>query len=179
MAGFDTSDFDFNFDSLQITEIPVNYLGKKYILREASGDAAAQYQDKLLSLTEFDGTGTKVKKMPGINKLDVLIVSLCLCETDTEGKVLMKSEDGILSPVTVSEKLVASWPSRITKPLAKAAREISGIGLSKLSTIEEIDREIARLQRARTELMTTDMGEEGEPEPLGKGLPADTTTGSA
>ena len=117
----------FDFSDYQLVTIPVRIGDTAYILRQASGDAAVKYRDRVMSCTTFgkDGAATGVKGIAGV---EPYLVSLCLFEV-SEGK-----EKAVL------EQTVRSWPNPLMKKLYDKARAISGM--------EEVDQTRVLLAKA-------------------------------
>ncbi len=143
----------YDFSSLAIIEIPVvGPDGKRYMLREASGDAVAKFNNARARCIQFkDGAMASVS---GQGDLEVLLVSYCLFHTDETGAAKLNT------PVDI--KLIRSWPNRVVKPLYDAAREISEIDAEDdLPTLkkrrEELDRQIKQVEgtSAKNELSGT------------------------
>lgn len=105
------------FDDLTLQEVPVSIGGKRYILREASGEVACRYRNRMLESTEFGGDG-KPMKVKGMGDLEPLLVSLCLWEADDAGKPARP----------VPESVIRAWPSRVVKRLFAKAKAISDLG---------------------------------------------------
>lgn len=104
-----------DFSDLTPIEIPVKIGSKSYVLREASGDVACRYRNKLLQSTRFsDG---KPSSIEGMADAEPLLISLCLWEKyDDKGATKER-------PVLLQE--VRSWPSKIQKKLFDTAKRIS------------------------------------------------------
>lgn len=93
-----------------IVEVPVTIGDKRYILREANGEAAIQYKNALAKATVFkDG---KVTSIAGINDAEPLLVSLCLF-----------NEDGS----SVHVKIVRNFKNSTLEALFDKAKEISNL----------------------------------------------------
>lgn len=103
-----------NFDGFTLVEIPVTILGKKYLIREASGDAACKYRNAVFKSTTMGPDGKPVK-IEGLADVQPLLVSLCLYLVGENGEV------GQLVPLSV----VRSWPDRIIRPLFQEIKRIS------------------------------------------------------
>jgi hypothetical protein len=67
------------FETLAPVEVPVKIGSGRYVLREASGDAACRYQNAVLKTTKLgpDGRPTDIN---GLADCEPLLVSLCLFE---------------------------------------------------------------------------------------------------
>jgi hypothetical protein len=128
-----------NFDDLQPIEVPFNYLGKKYVMKEASGDTGCKYRNRLLNSTRMSGEG---KPIGFTNYADVepYLVSLCVFERVDSND---KSKD---KPVKEAE--VRSWQNRVVKELHEKIIKISDLQ-DQPETIEEIDKQIKELEHRK------------------------------
>ena len=112
------------FEDDVLKEVPVRIKKTRYVLREASADAARQYRNAAASGAVFNQgavtTGTRV------GDVQPLLVSLCLFKVlewdDAENKALAVSDTHV--PLDV----VLSWPESIVRPLFQRAKEISTLG---------------------------------------------------
>jgi len=103
------------FDLAPIS-VSVTIGGKPYVLKEASEDAARQWNNaNLKAMKMSDG---KLSGMDGVADNASLLISLCLFDIT----------DGFTSPVSLAT--IRSWPHRITKPLFEKCKSISGLGES-------------------------------------------------
>lgn len=100
----------WKFD-LQPRQIEVQIGDKSYVLKEASEDAAAKYQNALFRSTTL-GPDMKPVKVDGLADIEPLLVSLCLYDGE-----------GNLVPLDV----IRSWPARIVKKLYQWVRENSDL----------------------------------------------------
>jgi hypothetical protein len=110
---------EFNFDSLEAIEIPVTYKGQKYLLCDASGGTVAKYRAAMLSGAQMQRNhdkSTKVSGMGGLADAEFILLAGCLWVTDPSGA---------RGKQNVDERVIRSWPNRITEPLCKKAKEIS------------------------------------------------------
>lgn len=108
---------DLVFDNILPVEVPVSVAGKKYVLREASGDAACRYRNALLKSTRLGPEG-KPSVIDGLADVEPLLVSLCLFEV---------LSDGTLAKGPVPAHVIRSWPARIQKALFERAKQISDL----------------------------------------------------
>jgi len=100
----------WKFD-LQPRQIKVEIGDKSYVLKEASEDAAAKYQNALFRSTTL-GPDMKPVKVDGLADIEPLLVSLCLYDGEEN-----------LVPLDV----IRSWPARIVKKLYQWVRENSDL----------------------------------------------------
>lgn len=133
-----------NFDASAL-EIPVTVGKDKYILREASGDAACNYRNKITSCAKRVGEETVIDGP--IADAEPMLVSECLFRVDEEGKAFSFHVD----TATVRE-----WPHRIVEVLFDKIQEISPIGVEGDEDVgelqkerESLDKKIADLQMAK------------------------------
>ncbi len=131
---------DFNFDDLTPVEISITIANVDYTLREASEDAARQYQNKLASYTKLqDG---KVSGVSGpVADVQSFLVSLCLF-----------TEKG---PVGINT--IRGWTNRIVVRLFEKIQEISDMGGDE--TEKGLEKELAVLQKKLAKIR-------GEEDPL-------------
>lgn len=103
------------FDDITPIEIPVEISGKHYILREATGEAAAKWRSAMLRCTKL-GPGGVPESVTGLAETELLLVALCLFEV---------VEGAANKPVTMT--FVANLPYRVTGKLFETAKRISGL----------------------------------------------------
>jgi len=97
------SEFITEYD-LTVKETPVTVGGTKYILREASEDAACQYRNAAVRGAKMvNGTVT----MGDAGNVQALLVSLCLFEVNDLGDTFR------VTPLVT----VKGWPARVVRPL--------------------------------------------------------------
>lgn len=120
--------------SITTVTIPFEYEGKKYVLKEASGDAACRWRNSILKATKMT-PDMKVQSIELGQLADVepQLVSDC---------VFLVKEDGAHMPVTL--KTVRTWPTRLITRLFEKAKEISGLDKveSEAPTQEETEEEL-------------------------------------
>lgn len=116
------------FDSTNLIELPVRVGSTKYVLREASGDAACKFQNARVSRYIYNDDG-KLKGLRDMADLEPFLVSLCLFMED--------------KATPISEVTIRSWPQRIQSKLFDKAKAISGL--------DETD-DLAALQKQLDEL---------------------------
>jgi len=133
----------FDFGDLAIIKIPVvGPIGKKkYILIEASEDAAARFANARGECAKFKDGGLSGVK--GLGDLPRFLLQLTLFNTN---------EDGSLNPQSpISHAALSKWPTRVVKPLYTEALKISEIDDDQdLKTLkkqrEELDERIAKIE---------------------------------
>ncbi len=112
---------DLDFSSIEIREVPVvDPKGNEYILREASGKAATDHRNAIMSCAIFGPDG-KVVSYKDLSSVEAKLVAACLW--DDKGR-------------NPSVQLVQSWPARVQKVLFEKAKELSDI--SEDSSIREL-----------------------------------------
>lgn len=121
---------EFDFGSLEVIEIPVVGPDKKpYILREASGDAVAKFNNARGRCVQFRDGG--MSAVAGQGDLEALLVSLCLFHVVKEADEEIDMNHPELWKADLKKALTAmtirSWPERVVKPLFDKAKEISEI----------------------------------------------------
>ena len=99
--------------SLDVIEIPIKVGDKDYVLREASGDAAAKWRNAMFAGAKLGANG-KPESVHNMADTEPLLVSLCLFDAENNKPVSLQT--------------VRSWPSRIITPLFNKAVEISDLG---------------------------------------------------
>lgn len=126
-----------SFDDLTPIEVPVQIRGEKYVLCEATGEAAARFRNHAMACTTFgpDGKPTGVK---GLGDLQILLVSLCLYKVVAKGSVTTLER--------VSTAFVQNLSERIVKPLFERAKAISELGEDADESVAAIEKQIAELQ---------------------------------
>ena len=112
---------ELNFDDIAPIEIPVVIKGKRYTLKEASGDAACRYRNAVLSALQVSKTG-EVTGARNLADTEPLLVSLCLFDEQDK-------------PVPI--KTVRSWPARVVRTLFEKAADISDLADFTRAKIEE------------------------------------------
>lgn len=123
------SDTSLNFDDLEPIEIPFNLLGQRYLLKEASEDAACRYRNKLMeSSTMVDGKTTSIK---GMADAEPLLVAFCMFHVTIDNNGIRN-----LKQLTLEE--VRAFPSRVVKKLFAKIQEISD--LKEAKTEAEADK---------------------------------------
>lgn len=124
-----------DFTDLAPIELPVKIMGRNFLLREASADAAVRYRNCLLRSTRMvDG---KVSGIEGMADAEPLLVSCCLLE-------LIIHSNGETLKRAVTEGDVRRLPNRITAKLFEAAKRISR--LDEDEKPEVIKKQIKALQ---------------------------------
>lgn len=123
----DLSKIDLDFSDIDPIQLVVKIGEFKYILREASADAAVKYRNIAIGASRFEEG--KIVSISGAADAEPLLVSCCLflLKPDEKGTTVIM-EDG--KPVKYSEypvpvSTVRTWSNRIVGPLYKKVKEIS------------------------------------------------------
>ena len=94
----------FDFSNLAPREVPVvGPDGNRYVLREASADAAIRYRELNLRARRLED-GKLIGWTGDFVRSDAVLVAHCLHLVDVDGKV---------TPVTVTEETVRTWPDQV------------------------------------------------------------------
>ena len=144
----------FEFDIAPV-RIPCRINGKGYVLEPASAATARAWKAKLLEHAELDDQGRVKKIGPGVAVLDVLLLAGCLKHAELSDTGDVEKVGIYLSSLEVDE-----LPNHATEPLAKRAREISGMesstSLEKLKEErEELDRKIKEAEEGKDPLLNS------------------------
>lgn len=129
---------EMNFDDLQPIEIPVKFRNRRFMLKEATGDAAVKYRNAMLESTKLGPDGKPVS-VKGMANIEPYLVSLCLIE-------LIADKDGKDRERPVSDTTLRGWPNRVLKPLYDTCKEISALS-EEDDTEEAITKKIEDLQK--------------------------------
>lgn len=127
---------NLDFSSLEVQEIPFEWNGVKYVLREAMSDAATKYNNAKSQCVELaDGDARKIVNMASTRPL---LVSLCTFLADS-GKA-------------IAVNTVRTWPERMVSVLFKKSLEISELvdPQTKAALIEardELDEQIVMMDK--------------------------------
>lgn len=125
----------YDFSDLEIIEIPVTGPDKKkYILREASGDAVARFNNARAQCVKFTEGGGHTVRGPG--HLEIFLLTLCLFQTDEDGNAILTS--------SVKEGTLKPWPDRVLSKLFDKAKEIS--------ELDQEDSDLESLKKQRDNL---------------------------
>lgn len=129
----------FDFENLEVIEIPFKYQGKQYVLVEADEDTAAAYRNASVRGAKIlDG---KLVGLPtDVAGVQSLLVAGCLRLVDG---------NGMRQPV--ERETVKRWPSRVVKPLFNKAKEISELD-EEDETEDQLIQQRAELNRKLSEL---------------------------
>lgn len=118
-----------DFGNLAPVEIPVMLNGTRYILTEASGDAAIRYRTaQLPNLRYTTGDGNKAEcvgeSSKQIEHSKAILISGCLYKTGPSGELIIVN--GIPNQsMLVDERTIRGWPVRVLDQLYKKILEIS------------------------------------------------------
>ncbi len=98
--------------SLELISISVEIGEDKYVLKEATGEAAAKWRNAVMDCAIMSAAG-KPKGVRNLANTEALLISLC-----------MFTRNGNL----VDVKTIRRWPSKIVTSLFEKVKEISGLG---------------------------------------------------
>ncbi len=142
---------EMTFDSLDRIVVPVKIGNRNFKLYDASEDAAVKFQNIASRAVKF--TAGEMSGIEGVANVEPLLVSMCLWEV----------KDGQELPIAEGE--IRKWPSRVVKPLFDRVKKISGMDDERFKTVQDVDKEIAKLQKRRAELLADDTAPKGTPAP--------------
>ena len=161
-----------DFDDLAPIEERVSIGGKKYILREATGDAGCKYRNSLLKATKLGPDGKPVS-IEGMADSEPLLVSLCLFELyEQKGSNGVSETKERPTPLIV----VRSWPARVQKALFERAKEISD--LDEKETLPVLQKRLADTQKKIMDISTAASAESARGNGDGEGEDYDPTKNS-
>jgi hypothetical protein len=101
------------FEDLEPIRVPVRIAGKSYFLQEPTADAVLKFRGATTRGARMIDGRVEVP-IDGVREAEPLLVSLCLCETDKEGKVRLDTGQ---NPVTVPIQKVRMWPHKVVSKL--------------------------------------------------------------
>lgn len=142
---------EMSFESLDRIIVPITIGSRKFKLYDASEDAAVKFQNIASRAAKF--TGGELSGIEGAANVEPLLVSMCLWEV----------KDG--QEISISEGEIRKWPSRVVKPIFDKARKISGMDDDRFKTVQDVDKEIGRLQKRRAELVSDQTAPKDTPAP--------------
>jgi hypothetical protein len=133
---------ELNFDSLEPIEVSVSIRGKKYVLCEATSEAAIRYRDGMMRSTKLNADG-KPASIDGLCATEPTLVKDCLYEL-LDPKDFTKRK-----PVTI--EFVRGLLYQVQKKLYEKVKEISpGLSDNTKESLtkerENIDKKLAILQ---------------------------------
>lgn len=144
---------EFDFSDLTVFEQPVTMPdGRKFVLREATEEAALAYRYASLRGMEMvvdDDSGDRTtRRMEAIAEVEPLLVQLCLWDGDRRNPTL---------------DYVKGQPSRVVKALFTKVKDVSDLGETEdLPTLEkQLAKLNARIAKAR--------GRDADPKAVGSG----------
>ncbi len=129
------------FDSLEPLHQDVMFKGKEYRLVELDVPGTSKFKSAAAASVKLDGEGG-MSRLAGSGDLDPLLVELSLKEVLDGGKL-----------GRVSRAFVDTLPPRMVVELAIAARGLNpALDESASATVEQLDKQIARLTEMRDRL---------------------------
>lgn len=151
----------FSDNDLKPKEVLVELGAKRFVLREASVDAATTYKNDIAACARYNSEG-KPNSFQGMASVDPKLLAACLFER-YDPKDLTKER-----PVTLA--FLKTLPDAVGESLIKRLKEISPTLAEEAETPEAIEAEIAKLQERAAKLRA-----EGDP---AKNVPSSTTDSS-
>lgn len=136
----------------QRKQVDVTLDDKLFILKEASGGTAVEYQNAALNGVTFGADG-KPQRMVGQASVQSILVGGCLYQTGQSGTALSSS----VGTKWVEENL----PAKVMKALFKEAKEMSDLGEDE-ETAEEIRNQIKKLEDKLIKIENDSLGESTE-----------------
>jgi hypothetical protein len=144
-------DVVFDFDDISLKEKPVRIGDKRYILREASGEAGRIYKNAVQAAIKYGEDG-EISSITGMADTRTLLLSHCLIEADSQTlQPVYIERDGKSLPKFVHLTIIRSWPTRISEPMVEWVKTVSE--LSEPDTVENIDKQIKALQKRKAKLL--------------------------
>jgi hypothetical protein len=146
------------FDDLAPAEVPVRIGGERFVLREASGDAAAKYNNARMRAHKLqDGA---LVGLDGVGDLEPLLVSLCLYKADKDGGLPLTKAGDADPRFLVPQEQIRRWKGNVQHALFDKAKELSP-WLIQAPTPEALREQIALLQK---QLEVLEKAKAAEPE---------------
>lgn len=142
---------EMNFDDLTPVEIPVRHSGKRYVLREATGDASSIYQNAVVKSAKLGADGKPVG-FENVADTEPLLVSLCLYSLDGEGRIRLDNDGNPDPRYRVPLKTVRGWPAKMIKQLYEKAVNISNLRPQQ-ETVETLEEKMAELRTRQEKLV--------------------------
>jgi hypothetical protein len=109
--------------SIAATEVPVEIGERRYVLREASADAAVQFKNAMMRSAHYSEDGKRVR-LEEADTPKLLLVSLCLYEADADGN-LKKGPNGMPEKEPVGWDFAKKLRDEIVRTLFQEAKDIS------------------------------------------------------
>ena len=142
------------FTDLAPLQVPVELGGNKFILTEASGNAAVEWKNAIMLATRMEEG-----KVVGLGELadsEPLLVSKCLYYADKDGGLPVRGNQADPSKL-VPLNLIRSWPAKVVRKLFQRVQEISLLNeTNQEETLETLDEKIAELRSRREALERTE-----------------------
>lgn len=143
-------DAEVDLNDLAPIELPPFEIGgTTYQLREASEDLRTRFTNRRFAGATADANSGKItQSLTGLADLGPMLVAGCLWKQNPRAKASANGDAPF--DVVVTEQEFRKFPGRLGDKLFAKAKEISGI--DRPTTVEEVDRQIAALQKTREEL---------------------------
>ncbi len=111
------------FEDIELKEIPVTVGKQKYVLRAATGAAAAKYKNSQVRATKLNSDG-EIIGLDGVADSELYLVHLCLFQVPPpvpEGSPTLPRDRW----PNVPQQIIQSWRADIVRQLFDKAKEIS------------------------------------------------------
>jgi len=115
---------ELNYDDLEPQSRVVSFRKNKYILTEASADAAAKYRNASMKSMRTNEAG-KIIGVEGLADGEIVLVSQCLFYADKNGELRLDEFGNPDRRHLVPEAHIRGWPNKIQKDLYEAVKEMS------------------------------------------------------
>lgn len=171
---------DLDLDNLEPYQESFKLKGRWYVLREAGKGAELAYRNaqfKNVQMVERESGERQLSGMGGNADAEVTLLSQCLFYGDSDGRLLLNPKREPDTRYLVPMASLLSWSPKITDPLIKRLKEISGIDQAR--TREQVEKEIEALQKELKRIDKEEGKERGEaqsPVPPRESGPPDSTT---
>lgn len=142
-----------DFGDLAPIQVPITIRKVKWILLEASGDAATRFKNANMAAGRFSPDGQRIS-LVGLADSEPLLVSLCLYKADKDGNLPVDAQGNADPRARASIEFVKAQPNKFQRQLFDIIKEISP-DLDETPTIESIDKQIAKLQEMRAKLVSS------------------------
>lgn len=157
-----------DLDSLAPAEVPFGYGGRKYVLCEASGEAAGAWKAAIFRAHKAGPDG-KMHPTEAMVDTEPLLVSRCLYNADADGKVPLDKQGQRDGKALVNIQAVKALPNRVQRLLFDQAQKISRLGpyeedLPKMKALRDfLNERIAEMESVAAEDGPKNLARAGTP----------------
>jgi hypothetical protein len=144
----------------------VTVMKTRYVLTEASADAACKYKNASMKTVRMDD-GKLTGFDDGFTDADPLLVHLCLFEANKDDTI---KTDRNGRRVNADLLTVRGWPDQVLKAVLAEVKRVSPT-LEDARTVEALDAQIKSLAEQRDKLLAAAGGSGDEGKSSGKGSP--------